>query len=90
MRTRFGPQATEGDYVIVLDADYMHRTATTYIGRVHKNKAYTGETRRIRGEMKYIHKITAEVMIPSSIVPEETKLRIEEDIKIHNQPKCEV
>ena len=81
MDTKFGPQAKEGDYVIVLDSDYVHRRATNYIAKVYKDKAYTG--RKMVGNKKYIHKMYAEIVIPEAIVPEETKRLIEEDIQLH-------
>ena len=83
MQTHFGPEAKDGDYVIVLDVNYVGRRATNYIAKVYKSKAYTGI--KMCGTHKYIHKIGAEIVIPESIVPEETKSRIEEDIKIHNK-----
>lgn len=85
MQTHFGPEANDGDYVIVLDVNYVGRTATNYIAKVHKGKAYTGKTMYARGERKYIHKIGAEIVIPESIVPEDIKALIEEDIRIHNK-----
>lgn len=42
MFTRFGTETKEGDYVLVLDNDYVHRSAANDIGKVHKGKAYTG------------------------------------------------
>ena len=87
MTTRFGPEAKDGDYVIVLDADYVHRTATNYIGKVCGDKAYTGIRMRNSKSYKFIHKMIAEIVIPESIVPEETKEKIEEDIKLHVIPK---
>lgn len=83
MNTRFGPEAKNGDYVIVLDADYVHRRATNYIAKVHKNKAYTGQTMQTAKGTRYIHKIVAEVVISEDMVPEETKLLIEKDISIN-------
>lgn len=85
MQTHFGPEAKDGDYVIVLDVNYVGRTATNYIAKVHKGKAYTGRAFYARGDTRYIHKIGAEIVIPESIVPEETKALIEKDIKIHNK-----
>jgi hypothetical protein len=83
MQTKFGPEAKDGDYVIVLDADWMHRRATTYIARVYKDKAYTGyRTNGNLGE-KYIHKLHAQIVIPETLVSEENKKLIEEDIRIH-------
>ena len=87
METKFGPQAKEGDYVIVLDSDYVHRRATTYVAKVFKGKAYTGV--KMIGNKKYIHKIYAEIVIPESMVSEETKRLIDEDIQIHNNKKGE-
>lgn len=84
MNTKFGQEAKDGDYVIVLDADYIHRKATTYIAKVYKGKAYTGYKMNYNRGTKYIHKREAQVIIPVSIVPEETKALIEEDIRIHN------
>ena len=84
MTTKFGPEAHEGEYVIVLDVDYVHRTAVNYIAKVHKNKAYTGK-RMLRDRSKYIHKMSAEIVIPEFLVPEELKVLIEEDIDIHNK-----
>ena len=85
MQTHFGPEAKDGDYVIVLDVNYVGRSATNYIAKVHKGKAYTGRTMYTPRKIKYIHKIGAEIVIPESIVPEETKALIEEDIRIHNK-----
>ena len=84
MNTKFGPEAKDGDYVIVLDADYVHRRATNYIAKVCNNKAYTG-ARMNYGYGKYIHKLEAQVVIPESVVDEETKKLIEEDIRIHTK-----
>ena len=83
MYTSFGPEAKEGDYVIVLDSDYVHRRGTNYIDKVCGDKAYTG--RKMTSNGKYIHKLGAVVVVPESIVPEETKKLIEEDIRLHNK-----
>ena len=87
MLTQFGPEAKNGDYVIVLDSDYVHRKGTNYIAKVVDDKAYTGRKMKgfdRNGKAKYIHKLTAITVIPESIVPEETKVLIEEDIRLHN------
>ena len=81
MYTSFGPEAKEGDYVIVLDSDYVHRRGVNYIAKVCGDKAYTGC--KMTGNGKFIHKLGAVVVIPESIVPEETKQLIEEDIRLH-------
>ena len=84
MITQFGPEAKNGDYVIVLDSDYIHREGTNYLAKVVGNKAYTG--RKMRGvKTRYIHKISAVMVVPESIVPEETKKLIEEDILLHTR-----
>ena len=85
MHTVFGPEAKDGDYAIVLDVDYVHRRATNYIAKVHKDKAYTGCKMNGGRDAKYIHKLIAQVVIPESIVSEEVKNLIEEDIRIHNK-----
>lgn len=83
MYTNFGPEAKEGDYVIVLDSDYVHRRGVNYIAKVHGDKAYTGK--KMTGNGKYIHKLGAVIVISESVVPEETKKLIEEDIRIHTK-----
>lgn len=86
MKTKIGPEAKDGDYVIVLDADYVHRSARNLIAKAYNGKAYTGVWMyRSDGKRKYIHKLEAQIVIPESIVDEETKKLIEEDIKINNQ-----
>lgn len=87
MKTKFGPEAKDGDYVIVLDADYVHRRATSYIAKVYRGKAYTGYKMNYNRSTKYIHKLEAQVVISETIVPEETKTLIEEDIKMHTNGK---
>jgi hypothetical protein len=82
MKTKFGVEAKDGDYVIVLDVDYVHRSARNLIAKVHGNKAYTG-IKTHYGYGKYIHKLEAQVVIPESIVDEVTKVLIEDDIRAH-------
>ena len=80
MKTKFGLEAKDGDYVIVLYVDYVHRSAANYVAKVYKNKAYTGMKTHY-GHGKYIHKLEAQVIIPADIVSDEHKALIEEDIK---------
>ena len=87
MKTKFGPEAKDGDYVLVLDNNYMSGRATTYIAKVYRGKAYTGQTMYSVKGRRYIHKMSAEVIIPESIVSTEIKTIIDEDIKIHNQER---
>ena len=86
MFTKFGPEAKNGDYVLVVDFNYVGRSVNTYIAKVHNGKAYTGKT-MATNLFKYIHKVQAEVVISETIVPEETKLLIEKDIELHNKTK---
>lgn len=82
MITKFGPEAQNGDYVIVLDFNYVGRQAGTHIARIYNGTAYTGE--KMYSKDKFIHKKIAEVVIPETIVPQEVKDKIHEDIKCHN------
>ena len=80
MQTKYGPEAQEGDYVLVLDVDYWHGKSRTLIAQIYKNKAYTGtETKG-----KFIHKNIAEIIISEDFVPQETKELIKKDIELHN------
>lgn len=88
LETKIGPMAQNGDYVIVVDFNYMKRKCDTYIARVYNGKAYTGV--RIPGTTKYIHKLRAECIIPETYVPEEVKRKIIEDIVMHNDLTEEV
>ena len=84
MKTKFGPEAKDGDYVIVLDADYVHRRARNLVAKVYGDKAYTGVWMySSNGKQKYLHKLEAQIVIPESIVSKEDKRLIEEDIGIH-------
>lgn len=82
LETKFGPMAQDGDYVLVVDFNYMKRKCDTYVARVYRGKAYTGV--RIPGTNKYLHKLRAEVIIPENYIPEEVKQKIFEDIAMHN------
>lgn len=82
LETKFGPMAQDGDYVLVVDFNYMKRKCDTYVARVYRDKAYTGV--RIPGTNKYLHKLRAEVIIPENYIPEEVKQKIFEDIAMHN------
>ena len=82
LETKFGPMAQDGDYVLVVDFNYMKRKCDTYVARVYRGKAYTGV--RIPGTNKYLHKLRAEAIIPENYIPEEVKQKIFEDIAMHN------
>ena len=87
LETKFGPMAQDGDYVLVVDFNYMKRKCDTYMARVYRGKAYTGV--RIPGTTKYVHKLRAEAIIPENYVPEEVKRKIIEDIAMHNRANVE-
>ncbi|MCM1322950.1 MAG: hypothetical protein NC218_02055 [Acetobacter sp.] len=78
MTTLFGPQAQEGDYVLVLHTEYKLGKANCYLAKVHNGKAYTGHYDKAK--RCYLHKMTAQVVVSPDIVPEELKEKIEKDI----------
>ena len=67
LETNFGPMAQDGDYVLVVDFNYMKRKCDTYVARVYRGKAYTGV--RIPGTNKYVHKLRAEAILPENYIP---------------------
>lgn len=83
VETKFGPMAQDGDFVLVVNFNYMKRSCETYVAMAYRDKAYTGV--RISGTYKYIHKMKAECVIPANYVPEEVKRKIYEDIAMHNR-----
>lgn len=83
LETKFGPMARDGDFVTVVDFDYMKRKCETYVARVYRGKAYTGI--RKPGTDRYIHKTSAISIIPENFVDEEIKRKIIEDIVMHNR-----
>lgn len=83
LETKFGPIAQDGDYVLVVDFNYMKRKCETYVARVYRGKAYTGI--RMSGTGKYIHKLKAECVVPERYVSDEQQRRICEDMAIHNR-----
>ena len=87
LETKFGPIARDGDYVLVVDFNYMKRKCDTYVARVYRGKAYTGVC--IPGTNKYVHKLRAECVVPENYVPQDVKCKIYEDMAIHNQDTIE-
>lgn len=83
LETKFGPPAQDGDYVLVVDFNYMKRKCETYVARVYRGKAYTGM--RVPGTANYVHKMKAECIIPENYVSQEVKRKIYEDMAIHNR-----
>ena len=80
METMFGPIAQEGDYVVVVDFNWMKRKCNSYIGRVHKGMAYTG-MKNFPHDRNCVHKKKAICVVPVWYVDEETKLVIQNDIE---------
>ena len=78
LETKYGPFAQNGDYVIVVDFNYMKRKCNTYTARVYREKAYTGIIDHNTG--KYIHKLRAECVIPASYVDEDKQQKILQNI----------
>lgn len=87
LETKFGPMAQDGDFVLVVDFNYMKRSCNTYMARVYRGKAYTGV--KIPGTGKYVHKTRAECVIPVSYVDLEVRRKIFEDMAIHNRDTIE-
>lgn len=87
MKTKFGPEAKNGDYVLVTHVRHMSGTAYTYAAKVYNDKAYTGQGMGDPRSKKFIHKLTADVVIPESYVSEENKKLIEEDIRNEEEKK---
>ena len=87
LETKFGPIARDGDFVLVVDSNYMKRKCETCMARVYRGKAYTGV--RVPGTNKYVHKLHAECVIPESYVSQEVRRKIYEDMAIHNRDTIE-
>lgn len=86
--TYYGPQAKDGDYVIVAHA-FHNSGATTHLAKVFNGKAYTGvNVNRYGSHPKYLHKASAVIVVPESYVSEERKAAIEEDIRMSTAPKA--
>lgn len=81
MKTLFGPEAKDGDYVLVTHVRHMSGTASTYAAKVYNGKAYTGQELGRPGSGKYVHRVIADVVIPADYVSEENKKIIEKDIE---------
>lgn len=86
MKTQFGLEVQNGEYCLVLDKDFMHRTANVYPAKNINGKAYTGKKTN-QGYGKYIHKLEAICKIDPSILSETQLQQIEEDIKFSIKEK---
>ena len=84
---KYGRPAYDGDYVMVLDVNYVARRGKTLIGKLYNGKIYTGVTMNTNKD-KYIHKLQAEIVIPEYFIKEyierEIIKAIEKDILLHN------
>ena len=81
MKTLFGPEAKDGDYVLITHVRHMSGTASTYAAKVFEGKAYSGQEIGNPGSGKYVHRVIADVVIPEDYVSEENKKLIEKDIQ---------
>lgn len=84
--TRHGPQAKDGDYVLVIHNPSMG-AASGLIGKVYNGKAYTGYRYGYSREPKYYHRLQVECVVPAEWVSEERRAAIEEDIRVSTTPK---
>ena len=86
--TRFGPQAQDGDYALVIYAP-LRAAGTGLLAKVHNGKAYTGyNVAYPTSTPRYIHRLSVECVVPPEWVSEETRVKIEEDIRYSNRPKA--
>lgn len=85
--THHGPQAQEGDYVLVI-YDPPMSSAVGLIGKVHNGKAYTGYKTSYRDSFRYCHRLVAECVVPAEWVTDEKRASIEEDIRVSTAPKA--
>ena len=83
METMFGPIAQNGDYVVVVDFNWMKRKCNVYIARVYNGLAYTG-VKNFPHDRNYIHKKKAICVVPVWYVDEDRRLKILEDIAYNN------
>ena len=80
METMFGPIAQNGDYVVVVDFNWMKRKCNVYIARVYRGMAYTG-VKNFPHDRNCIHKKKVICVIPVWYVDEDDQERIRKDIE---------
>jgi hypothetical protein len=83
METMFGPIARDGDYVVVVDFNWMKRKCNVYVARVYNGMAYTG-VKNFPHDRNCVHKKKAICVIPENYVDEEVKREILMDIAESN------
>lgn len=80
MRTLYGIEAKDGDYVLVQDVGYLSGTADILIAKVVGNKAYTSKATNHKGGLRWIRKETAIIKIDPKEVPNATAALIDMNI----------
>ena len=87
IKCKHGRPACDGDYVLILDVNFIKRRGKTLIGKLYNGKIYTGVTMDTNRD-KYIHKLQAEIVIPEYFIEDyiekEIIKAIEKDILLHN------
>ena len=83
LETQFGPIAKDGDYVVVVDVNWLKGKCGVYLAKVYNGKAYTGK-KKTPYDGKYIHKKKAICVVPAKYVDEEEKCAIMRDIAENN------
>lgn len=81
MYTLYGPEAKDGDYVLVQDVAYMKGSADIIIAQVHDGKAYAASAVPSRNSSRrWLRKETAIVVIPESEICQAAKELIQMNI----------
>ena len=80
MKCTYGPEAKDGDYVLTLHQyGYNGKFAKLLMGKLMDGKVYTGF--RFYEWEKFVHKLSAEMVIPESALTQEQLKNIELDIQ---------
>lgn len=80
MFTMYGPEAKDGDYVLVQDVQYMQRTAEVYVAQVRGDKAYAAAAIRTSSKFRWLRKESAIAIFPADQVSELKKSLIQMNI----------
>ena len=82
MYTMYGPEAKNGDYVLVQDVAYMKSSADIRVAQVHNGKAYAASAVPYKhGFRRWLRKETAIIVIPITEVSEASKKLIQMNIE---------
>lgn len=81
MYTLYGPEAKNGDFVLIQDVAYMKGSADIIIAKVHNGKAYSAASVQHKYiNRRWLRKETAIIKIDASEVPEVAKQLIDMNI----------